>query len=76
METETGEEAAVTPSELWEKLKEFFPKLLFLSGCQTGKSGDVKGKESFAYQMVQFGVPVVLSWGLSVGDNTFSFQAV
>ena len=47
METETGEEAAVTPSELWEKLKEFFPKLLFLSGCQTGKSGDVKGKESF-----------------------------
>ncbi|MBF0533564.1 MAG: AAA family ATPase [Nitrospirae bacterium] len=66
MEDETGNPDMVTHERLWEKLESFKPKMLFLSGCLTGK-GDGSG-QSFAYKMVQAGIPIVLGWGLSVYD--------
>ncbi|MBF0464677.1 MAG: tetratricopeptide repeat protein [Nitrospirae bacterium] len=66
MEDETGNPDMVTHERLWEKLESFKPKMLFLSGCWTGK-GDGSG-QSFACKMVQSGIPIVLGWGLPVYD--------
>ncbi|MBF0464339.1 MAG: CHAT domain-containing protein [Nitrospirae bacterium] len=66
MEDETGNPDMVTHEKLWEKLESFKPKMLFLSGCLTGK-GDGSG-QSFACKMVQAGIPIVLGWGLPVYD--------
>jgi hypothetical protein len=68
MENEIGELEKTTPKALWEKLKDFPPKVLFLSGCSTGKSDKVMASESFAHRMVDKGVSVVLGWGLPVSD--------
>jgi len=68
MENDVGEMQKVTVNMLWEKLKDFPPKLLFLSGCSTGKSDKFKDSESFGFQMVENGVSVVLGWGLPVSD--------
>ncbi|MBF0550434.1 MAG: CHAT domain-containing protein, partial [Deltaproteobacteria bacterium] len=76
MEDEFGREALITPEALWEALKDYPPRLLFLSGCDTG-AGDVGlGAQSFAHQMVDRGVPHVLGWGLSVNDDTASILAM
>ena len=69
MENEIGEGVDVTPEELWEKIKDFPPKLLLLSGCETGKSDATLATVSFAHEMVEYGIPFVLGWGLSVSDT-------
>ncbi|MBF0566228.1 MAG: CHAT domain-containing protein [Nitrospirae bacterium] len=61
LEDEAGYTAHVTPGRLWDALKDYKPRMLFLSGCNTGKGlGDGRGDghgdgstESFAYQMVE-----------------------
>ncbi len=68
MEDEQGNLHNTTPKELYESIKDFKPKLVFLSGCSTGKSDKNIGVESFSYQLVEKGIPYVLSWGLPVGD--------
>ncbi|MBF0564574.1 MAG: CHAT domain-containing protein [Nitrospirae bacterium] len=72
LETEAGYTDRVTPERLWEALKKHKLRMLFLSGCNTGKvHGDRHGDgstESFAYRMVEKGIPVVLGWGLPVSD--------
>ncbi|MGA1841058.1 MAG: tetratricopeptide repeat protein, partial [bacterium] len=69
IEDEIGRLDKVTPERLWdEALRHFAPRLLFLSGCSTGKSDKVNCAESFAYCMVEKGVPLVLGWGLPVTD--------
>ncbi len=68
MEDDIGSLDKVTPDRLWEALRDFPPKLLFLSGCLTAKSDKVSGAESFAFQMVEKGIPMVLGWGLPVSD--------
>ena len=68
MENDIGELEKITPSALWESLKDFPPHLLFLSGCSTGKSDKVNPSESFAQSMVEKGLPIVLGWGLPVSD--------
>ncbi|MBF0465062.1 MAG: tetratricopeptide repeat protein [Nitrospirae bacterium] len=73
MEDETGNLDSVTHDRLFRKMEGFIPRLLFLSGCWTGK-GDSSG-QSFAYKMVQDGIPITLSWGLSVGDNSATCMA-
>jgi CHAT domain-containing protein len=53
MEDDTGELDMVTAERLCnEGLKDFPPRLLFLSGCSTGKGDKVNEAESFAHQMV------------------------
>ena len=69
MENEIGELAKVTPESLGEILKDFLPRVLFLSGCSTGKSDKVNEVESFAYRMVEHNIPVALGWGLPVSDT-------
>ncbi len=69
MEDEIGKLDKVTPERLYNAIKDSCPKMLFLSGCGTGKSDKNIGVESFAYQMVNKGVPFVLSWGLPVSDK-------
>jgi len=70
MENDTGYLDNITPDNLYENIKNFPPKILFLSGCSTGKTDSVKGTGSFAYQMVEKGIPVVMGWGLPVFDST------
>ncbi|MBF0563746.1 MAG: CHAT domain-containing protein [Nitrospirae bacterium] len=69
MEDETGYSKPVTPGELWDALADHKPRMLFLSGCNTGKGHGDGSTESFAYQMVEKGIPVVLGWGLQVSDS-------
>ncbi|MBF0319803.1 MAG: CHAT domain-containing protein, partial [Nitrospirae bacterium] len=68
MEDETGLLERITPKVLWANIKDKPPKMLFLSGCYTGKANASAG-ESFACQMVKEGIPVALGWGLSVSDS-------
>ncbi len=68
MEDEIGRLDPVTPRRLADKLRDFPPCLLFLSGCSTGKADKLQKAESFAHQVVQAGVPMVLGWGLPVSD--------
>ncbi len=68
MEDEVGGMDMVTPDRFWDAVKEFPPRLLFISGCSTGKVDKVGGAESFAFQMVEKGIPAVLGWGLPVSD--------
>jgi len=69
IEDEIGRLDKVTPDRLFKSIKDFCPKVLFLSGCSTGKSDKNIGVESFAYQMVKLGIPYILSWGLPVSDE-------
>jgi tetratricopeptide (TPR) repeat protein len=69
MEDELGGPRDVTPQTLWEEaLHEFKPRMLFLSGCSTGKGDKVNDKPSFAWSMVEAGIPFVLGWALPVAD--------
>ncbi len=69
MENAFGQLEKVTPRRLWqEALQDYPPRLLFLSGCSTGKSDRANGSESFAHQLVTYGIPTVLGWGLPVSD--------
>ncbi|MFZ1344077.1 CHAT domain-containing protein [Thiothrix eikelboomii] len=52
-----------------------FPRLVFLSGCETGKSDLSREMLSFAENLVQAQVPVVLGWALPVGDFAASQTA-
>jgi tetratricopeptide (TPR) repeat protein len=68
MEDDTGETDPVTPIRLWEAIRAFPPRILFLSGCSTGKAEIHKGMASFTGQMVSFGIPFVMGWAEPVTD--------
>ena len=68
MESETGFLVKVSPEELWATMRNRAPRILFLSGCETGKTaGHAAG--SFAQIMIQQGVPFAIGWGLPVYDR-------
>ncbi|MES0336780.1 MAG: tetratricopeptide repeat protein [Candidatus Magnetobacterium sp. LHC-1] len=69
MEDEVGKLQKVSPAMLWDAIKEFPPKVLFLSGCSTGSADDKANSESFACHMAQKGIQWVLGWGLPVSDT-------
>ncbi|MBV6343586.1 CHAT domain-containing protein, partial [Candidatus Magnetobacterium casense] len=75
MEDEVGKLQKVSPAMLWDAIKEFPPKMLFLSGCFTGGADEKANSESFAYQMAQNGIQWVLGWGLPVSDTGATFVA-
>lgn len=70
MEDEFGFECHVGPDQLWQDaLIEAPPRLLFLSGSNTGKSTS-KADSSFARSMVESGrLPAALGWGYEVIDE-------
>ncbi|KJU87027.1 hypothetical protein MBAV_000769 [Candidatus Magnetobacterium bavaricum] len=69
MEDEVGRPHEVSPAMLWGAIKDYPPKILFLSGCSTGSADDKANTESFAYQMSLKGIKWVLGWGLPVSDD-------
>jgi tetratricopeptide (TPR) repeat protein len=68
MEDDMGNVAKVNPEMLWSALKNFPPKVLFLSGCSTGKRASKDNAASFTEQMVDFGIPFVFGWSHPVSD--------
>jgi tetratricopeptide (TPR) repeat protein len=52
-----------------------FPRLVFLSGCSTGKAADQGSLPSLSEALVRAGVPAVLGWSLPVGDQTATVAA-
>jgi hypothetical protein len=75
LEDEDGSLDKVTPDRLAKAIQAYPPRLLFLSGCETGKDDKRLSSESYARQMVKQEVPVVLGWGLSVGDSSATQMA-
>ena len=77
LEDDVGSLAVVTPEDFSRTLLEAdqYPILAFLSGCRTGQSDQDGDGLSFSEQVVKAGVPVVLGWGLPVGDITASKAA-
>ena len=68
METDTGLRKWVTPAQFWRSLERHPPRLLFLSGCETGATKGTAA-DSFAREMVVRGIPRVIGWGLPVSDG-------
>ncbi len=68
MEDEEGFLEKVTPSQLQDVLSDSLkrPRLIFLSGCRTGKAPDAA--VSFAHFLVAEHSPTVAGWGLPVSD--------
>ncbi len=69
MEDEAGKSRKVSSEMLWHAIRDFPPRVLFLSGCSTGSSYEDASSESFAYQMSLKGIKWVLGWGLPVSDD-------
>ena len=69
MENDIGETEKVTALMLYEKIKSFSPKILFLSGCSTASTDTKNASESFAHQMIELGIPIALGWGLPISDK-------
>ncbi|KJU84054.1 hypothetical protein MBAV_003730 [Candidatus Magnetobacterium bavaricum] len=77
MEDEVGRLQKVSSAMLWDAIKDFPPKVLFLSGCSTGGAYEAASSESLyagggsplAYKIAKKGVKWVLGWGLPVSDE-------
>jgi hypothetical protein len=69
-ESLTGDRQDITAEELLQVFQVRRPRLIFLSGCRTGESGQAGSVPSFAETLVQRGMPAVLGWGRPVLDIT------
>ncbi|MBF0609148.1 MAG: CHAT domain-containing protein [Candidatus Magnetobacterium sp. LHC-1] len=69
MEDEAGNCDQVSPQMLWDAIRYFPPKILFLSACLTGDTDNKMAYGSFAYLMTKKGINWVLAWGVSVKDE-------
>ncbi len=67
-ESLTGEQQETTASELLKVFQVRRPRLIFLSGCRTGQSGNQGSVPSFAEALVRQGMPAVLGWGRPIAD--------
>ena len=85
LETDTGAENPTPAGRLITTLGSNRPRLLFLSACQTAKSGPLAAQtagqaagqdalvaQSLATALVQAGMPATLGWQGSVGDTAAS----
>ena len=68
MEDEVGRVDRVGPKRLRKALKGFLPRILFLSGCSTGKREPGRDAPSFTEQMVEAGISFVMGWSQPVMD--------
>ncbi len=75
MEDSFGQREDVTPARMAEALSFVWPRLVFLSGCETGRAPDAGQLPSFCEQLVAQGAPLVLGWSLPVGDRHATLAA-
>jgi CHAT domain-containing protein len=68
-ETELGEPEYSSAEDIACELQFELPKLIFLSGCQTGYSWDKGTVPSMAEALLMEGATAVLSWGKKVSDT-------
>ncbi len=67
-ETEFGDPEYSIAEDIATELEFQLPKLIFLSGCQTGYSGDKGTVPSMAEELLKLGATAVLGWGHNVRD--------
>lgn len=70
IENELGEPILATADQLAQAMEGNWPRLVFISGCLTGKAFDDDASVSMGQSIVRAGAPVVLGWALPVGDNS------
>jgi tetratricopeptide (TPR) repeat protein len=70
-----GRQAPCAALELAKAFEGSWPKLLFLSGCQTGQALSAGAAPSLCEAMVDAGAPAVLGWALPVADVAASALA-
>jgi tetratricopeptide (TPR) repeat protein len=72
MEDDTGQKSETTAEQIADIFNEkgIYPRLVFLSGCETAHSND-----SLCAALVKAGIPAVLGWAKPIGDNTASETA-
>jgi hypothetical protein len=77
MEDETGYRRDVYAEELYhEALIDNMPRLVFLSGCQTGETKEGDETVSYCRELVEeYRVPAALGWGHEVSDGEATFAA-
>ncbi len=68
MEDWLGQRQDVTAEQVADALA-IWPRLIFLSGCETGRSPDRGPLPSFCERLVEAGAPLVLGWSEPVGDR-------
>jgi hypothetical protein len=68
-ETETGECYLAAADDIARALQFRWPKLIFLSGCRTGQSGNSGAVPSMAEALLKLGAKAVLGWGRPVLDR-------
>jgi tetratricopeptide (TPR) repeat protein len=75
MEDEFGMKKSVTAEDLTKSFSNIWPRLIFLSGCETAKSTEQGNLPSLCEALVRAGAPAVLGWALPVGDIAASNAA-
>ena len=75
MEDELGSRHEATADMLARAFSGRWPRLVFLSGCETGQATAQGTLPSLAEALVKAGAPAVLGWALPVGDRSASAAA-
>ena len=68
MEDDFGYKKLASAADIARAFRGNWPRLIFLSGCQTGQAVD-DGLPSLCEELVGEGAPAVLGWSLPVGDK-------
>lgn len=69
MENATGDRHDASADDIAGALRNHWPRLIFLSSCSSGQSGDAGQVASMAEALVKAGAPAVLGWARPVGDH-------
>ena len=75
MEDYYGDKKPVTADEISRELEARWPRLVFLSGCQTAKTSTNASVPSLCEALIQAGAHAVLGWSLSVQDECATVAA-
>ncbi len=68
LEDEFGWPYEANAREIADAFQGRYPRLLFLSGCETARPSRAGDKPSLAEELIKAGFPAVLGWALPVGD--------
>lgn len=75
MADDVGRRAPAGAEDLARAFAGQWPRLVFLSGCSTGRAPDQGRLPSLCEALVRAGAPAVLGWALPVGDQAASDAA-
>lgn len=75
MENDVGLREDATAEAIAGAFQRIWPRLIFLSGCNTGKAPDQGWVPSMSEILVSVGAPAVLGWALPVGDMSANILA-